>query len=235
MPNKHLERNVSDIEFLIFFLGNNPRILVSPKVIHISANNSISTTVAPNLSLESFCFGAPRPIIAHFQSVMLALLSKIWKCVCQSLSCCQLFVTPCTVARQAPLSMGFPRQKDWSGLPFPLLGGRWMWSSQPRDRTQVSCISSRSFTIWAIRESAFQNMPRVKWLAPSLHLADDGLGHHHLSLTLSWSFLAGLPALALACLQVVPPHGAESDPLKTRGAMPLIPSGLGSQLSFRSG
>ena len=28
-------------------------------------------------------------------------------------------VTPCTVARQAPLSMGFPWQKYWSGLPFP--------------------------------------------------------------------------------------------------------------------
>ena len=27
--------------------------------------------------------------------------------------------TPWTVARQAPLSMGFPRQKYWSGLPFP--------------------------------------------------------------------------------------------------------------------
>ena len=29
------------------------------------------------------------------------------------------FVTPWTVARQAPLSMGFPRQECWSGLPFP--------------------------------------------------------------------------------------------------------------------
>ena len=28
------------------------------------------------------------------------------------------FVTPWTVARQAPLSMGFPRQEYWSGLPF---------------------------------------------------------------------------------------------------------------------
>ena len=26
---------------------------------------------------------------------------------------------PWTVARQAPLSMGFPRQEYWSGLPFP--------------------------------------------------------------------------------------------------------------------
>ena len=31
----------------------------------------------------------------------------------------QLFVTLWTVAHQAPLSMEFPRQKYWSGLPFP--------------------------------------------------------------------------------------------------------------------
>jgi len=28
-------------------------------------------------------------------------------------------VTPWTVARQGPLSMGFSRQEYWSGLPFP--------------------------------------------------------------------------------------------------------------------
>ena len=28
------------------------------------------------------------------------------------------FVTPWTIARQAPLSVGFPRQENWSGLPF---------------------------------------------------------------------------------------------------------------------
>ena len=33
------------------------------------------------------------------------------------------FVNPWTVARQAPLSMGLPRQEYWSGLPF----------SSPRD------------------------------------------------------------------------------------------------------
>ena len=48
-------------------------------------------------------------------------------------------MTPWTAARQAPLSMGFPRQEDWTGLPFPspgifptqglnpcLLFGRWI-------------------------------------------------------------------------------------------------------------
>ena len=31
-------------------------------------------------------------------------------------------VTPGTVARQAPLSMGFSRQEYWNGLPFPPSG-----------------------------------------------------------------------------------------------------------------
>ena len=34
-------------------------------------------------------------------------------------SCVQLFATLCTVARQAPLSMGFSMQDYWSGLPCP--------------------------------------------------------------------------------------------------------------------
>ena len=32
---------------------------------------------------------------------------------------CPTFVTPWTIALQAPLSMGFPRQEYWSELPFP--------------------------------------------------------------------------------------------------------------------
>ena len=38
------------------------------------------------------------------------------------LSRVRLFATPWTVARQAPLSMGFSRQEYWSGLPFPSPG-----------------------------------------------------------------------------------------------------------------
>ena len=40
-------------------------------------------------------------------------------CVLSPFSCVQLFVTPWTVAHQAPLSMGFSRQEYWSGLPCP--------------------------------------------------------------------------------------------------------------------
>ena len=58
------------------------------------------------------------------------------------------FVTPWTVAVQAPLSMGFPRQEYWNGLSFPSPGE----SSQPNDRTRDSCIKGRFFIIW-VQES----------------------------------------------------------------------------------
>ena len=32
------------------------------------------------------------------------------------------FAAPWTVAHQAPLSMGFPRQENWDGLPLPSPG-----------------------------------------------------------------------------------------------------------------
>ena len=47
----------------------------------------------------------------NYKNVMLAV-------VVQSLSCVSLFVTPWAVACQAPLSMGFPKQENWSRLPF---------------------------------------------------------------------------------------------------------------------
>ena len=64
----------------------------------------------------------------------------------------RLFETPWTVARQAPLSMGFSRQEYWSGLPFsppedlpdagrklrsPLLG---MYSEEKKDKVSLEMI-----------------------------------------------------------------------------------------------
>ena len=43
---------------------------------------------------------------------------RLCVCVCQSLSRVRLFVIPWTIACRAPLSIGFPRQEYWSGLPF---------------------------------------------------------------------------------------------------------------------
>ena len=44
-------------------------------------------------------------------------LQKMHLCVCSAMS--DSFATSWTIARQAPLSMGFSRQEYWSGLSFP--------------------------------------------------------------------------------------------------------------------
>ena len=51
----------------------------------------------------------------------MGILLKVHTCV---LSHVQLFVTPWSVAHQAPLSKGFSRQEHWSGLPKPPPGDR---------------------------------------------------------------------------------------------------------------
>ena len=48
--------------------------------------------------------------------------ARCWPCHVRKLSHVQLFATLRTAARQDPLSMGFSRHEDWSGLPFPLPG-----------------------------------------------------------------------------------------------------------------
>ena len=47
------------------------------------------------------------------------VLQCVHVCCAQLLSHVRLFVTPWTVALQAPLSRGFSRQECWSGLPCP--------------------------------------------------------------------------------------------------------------------
>ena len=46
-------------------------------------------------------------------------LGGVCVCVCVCMSCSVVSATPWTVARQAPLSVGFSRQECCSGLPFP--------------------------------------------------------------------------------------------------------------------
>ena len=48
-----------------------------------------------------------------------------WKVEVKSLSRVRLFETPWTSAYQAPPSMGFSKQKYWSGLPLPSPEGSW--------------------------------------------------------------------------------------------------------------
>ena len=53
----------------------------------------------------------------------MSLCVCVYMCVyIYMLSHVQLFTIPCTIARQAPQSMGFSRHKFWSGFPFPSPG-----------------------------------------------------------------------------------------------------------------
>ena len=53
----------------------------------------------------------------------------------QLLSCVRPFAQPWTVARQAPLPMGFPRSEYWSGLPFPPPGDLPVPETEPAPLT----------------------------------------------------------------------------------------------------
>ena len=65
-----------------------------------------------------------------------------------------------TIAGQAPLSMGFPRQELLKWVARPSSRG----PSRPRDRTQVSCFVDGFFYLWATREA----LNRYSYLWPPL-------------------------------------------------------------------
>ena len=60
----------------------------------------------------------PGPSLTYYLNPM----KCYYLCAVLACSVIQLFSTPWTVARQAPLSLEFFRQEYWSGLPFPSPG-----------------------------------------------------------------------------------------------------------------
>ena len=61
------------------------------------------------MNISYISSGSLAKIRIFVSSLCWCVLSHVW-----------LFGAPWTVVHQAPLSMGFPRQVYWSGLPFPL-------------------------------------------------------------------------------------------------------------------
>ena len=62
---------------------------------------------------------------------------------------CPTLAIPWTVAHQAPVSMGFSRQKYWSGLPFPSPGGKnGKWNII--QHTPIDWISARVLQYWQL-------------------------------------------------------------------------------------
>ena len=97
-----------------------------------------------------------------------------------SLSYVRLFETPWTAAQQAPLSMGFPRQEYWSGLPFPSPGdlsdagieptSAWQVDSLPlsrqeNQRRQILGVGFSPYPATVGCASGYVGNPRSLWVA----------------------------------------------------------------------
>ena len=76
--------------------------------------------------------------LQHRNAVLRLAVHHVW-----------LFVTPWTIAHQAPLSMGILQERilEWVAMPFS------RGSFQLRDQTQVSPIASGFFSIWATKKA----------------------------------------------------------------------------------
>ena len=61
---------------------------------------------------------------------------------------CPTLVIPWPITRQSPLSMGLPKQENWSGLPFPSPGDLPNPGIEPRSPAfqAVSCNAGGFFT-----------------------------------------------------------------------------------------
>ena len=77
--------------------------------------------------------GTEAASLVHWQAESLPLVPLgTAAAAAKSLQSCPTLATPRTVARQAPLSIGFFRQEYWSGLPFPSPGDLPDSGIQPR-------------------------------------------------------------------------------------------------------
>ena len=84
--------------------------------------------LSPLLSFGKNVFGSQGAVVmwGHLWTSLCSgfspMLTPLHACMLSCFIRVRLFVIPWTVARQAPLSMGFPRQEYWSGLHFLLPG-----------------------------------------------------------------------------------------------------------------
>ena len=86
-----------------------------------------------------------------------------------------LLATSWTLACQAPLSMGFPRQENWSALLFPSLGDL----PNPGIKPASPALAGRSFTT----EPPDYAPTHSRWVRPTLQVQVSGSPHKLFPLT----------------------------------------------------
>ena len=90
--------------------------------------------------------------LSSMMMMMMTMMMMMCVCMCVCVLAAQLCLTLCE-----PMNCSLPgssvhgilqaRTLEWIAIPF------FRGSSPPRDRTQVSCIAGRFFTVWATREA----------------------------------------------------------------------------------
>ena len=101
-----------------------------PSSYHICKDHTAAAAAKSLQSCPTLCdpidgspSGSPVPGILQARTLEWVAISFSnawkWKVKVKSLSQVRLLATPCTVAHQAPPSMGFSRQKYRSGVPLP--------------------------------------------------------------------------------------------------------------------
>ena len=98
-------------------------ILYNSVKLHSAAAKSLQSCPTLCDPIDGSPPGSPVPGILQARALEWVAISFSnawkWKVKVKSLSRVRLLATPWTVAHQAPLSMGFSRQENWSGVPLP--------------------------------------------------------------------------------------------------------------------
>ena len=103
---------------------------------------------------------------------------KLCLCTCSVAAVVSdFFVTPWTVACQAPLSMRFSRQEYWNGLPFPFPGdllNPGLYLASPALAGGFFCYQGSPMRLLATLRTLFTFCPLMSFFGPSfqtmLHL-----------------------------------------------------------------
>ena len=93
-------------------------ILCSPMDCPLPGSSALQVPLSMEFYRQEYWSGLPFPAPGDLPvpGIEPTFLASPALCMC---ACVWLFATPRTIAHQVPLSMGYPRQEYWSGLPFP--------------------------------------------------------------------------------------------------------------------
>ena len=84
------------------------------------------------------------------------------------------FATSWTTAHQAPLSMGFPRQKCWSGLPFPPPGNPPDTGMEPISPALAGGFFTTELPGKPHKANTLTNRPEQRWKSRKFRLPRNG-------------------------------------------------------------